>query len=110
MFVGEIGISRHEFLYELRWWEVQAILRGYHRRARNLWSAIRWQTYNLMSVSMADLKKAGIYSPVDLIRFPWDDEARDGESNSHLPSDDEIKRMQEDMKRYNEEHATSSAE
>jgi len=105
MLVGEIGISRHEFLYELRWWEVQAILRGYHRRARNLWSAVRWQTFNLMSVSMADLKKAGIYSPADLIRFPWDDEVPAAEGDNHLPSDDDIKRMQEEMRRYNELHA-----
>ena len=26
LLVGEIGISRHEFYYELRWWEVRAIV------------------------------------------------------------------------------------
>ena len=32
LFVGEIGISRHEFLHELRWWEINSIIRGYRNR------------------------------------------------------------------------------
>lgn len=32
--MGEIGISRHEFYYELRLWEIRAIVRGYRRRDR----------------------------------------------------------------------------
>jgi len=70
--VGEIGIPRSEYLYELSYWEILLITRGYSRRSREIWSAIRWSTFNLMSVSMADLKKAGIRSPKDLLPFPWD--------------------------------------
>ena len=32
--MGEIGISRHEFLYELTWWEINSIIRGYRKRNR----------------------------------------------------------------------------
>ena len=32
--MGEIGVSRREFLYELRFWEVDAIIKGYRRRNR----------------------------------------------------------------------------
>ena len=32
LFVGEIGIPRHEFLHELRWWEINSIIRGYRNR------------------------------------------------------------------------------
>lgn len=32
--MGEIGISRREFLYELQFWEVRRIIRGYRRRDR----------------------------------------------------------------------------
>ncbi len=32
--MGEIGISRHEFLYELTWWEIDSIKRGYRKRNR----------------------------------------------------------------------------
>jgi hypothetical protein len=32
--VGEIGIPRREFLYELHFWEVRRIIRGYRQRDR----------------------------------------------------------------------------
>ena len=32
--MGEIGIPRHEFLYEIQYWEVLRIIRGYRRRGR----------------------------------------------------------------------------
>ena len=34
MFVGEIGISRREFLYDIRFWEARRIIRGYRKRGR----------------------------------------------------------------------------
>jgi hypothetical protein len=32
LLVGEIGIPRREFLYDIRFWEVRRIIRGYRRR------------------------------------------------------------------------------
>ena len=32
--MGEIGIPRREFLYDLQFWEVRRIVRGYRRRDR----------------------------------------------------------------------------
>ena len=32
--MGEIGISRKEFLYDIRFWEVRRIIRGYRKRGR----------------------------------------------------------------------------
>jgi hypothetical protein len=32
--VGEIGIPRREFLYDLHFWEVRRIIRGYRQRDR----------------------------------------------------------------------------
>ena len=32
--MGEIGIQRREFLYDLRFWEVRRIVRGYRKRDR----------------------------------------------------------------------------
>ena len=34
LLVGEIGISRKEFLYDIRFWEVRRIIRGYRKRGR----------------------------------------------------------------------------
>lgn len=94
--MGEVGISRHEFYYELKWWEVKAIVRGYNRRHRHLWSATRWQTYNLMSAQAGSeaLRKAGIYKPTDLIKFPW-------EKNVSPVSDDDIADLQAELDAIN---------
>ena len=32
--MGEIGISRKEFLYDIRFWEARRIIRGYRKRGR----------------------------------------------------------------------------
>lgn len=76
MFVGEMGINRKEYLYELVFCDLLLISRGYERRNRYLWSAIRWQTHQLMTayVGSDKLREAGIHSPKDLIKFPWDKE------------------------------------
>ena len=97
--MGEIGVARREYLYEMAYWEIVLIVRGYSRRNREMWSAVRWQTYNLMCVSMADMKKAGILRPTDLLRFPW--EHGDIEQGD-LPTDEEIERMRELMRKENE--------
>ena len=34
MFVGEIGISRREFLYDIKFWEARRIIRGYRKRGK----------------------------------------------------------------------------
>lgn len=75
-FVGEIGLPRHEYLYELRHIDLLLIRRGYERRTRHLWSATRWQTYYIMAAQVGSdgMRKSGINSPTDLIKFPWERE------------------------------------
>jgi hypothetical protein len=101
LFVGEIGYNRHEYLFELDYCDILLISRGYFRRTREMWSATRWQTFYLMSVSMADLKKAGIYRPSDLIKFPWEKDELEG----NMPSQADIEEMRRMMR---EENAKSS--
>lgn len=95
--MGEIGVPRHEYLYELSYCEIVLIARGYSRRSREMWSAVRWQTYSLMLVSGADMRKAGISSPADLLPFPWESE----DDDSSLPDDEEIRRLQRLMAEEN---------
>lgn len=103
--MGEIGRTNHEFLYELRAWQLRLIIRGYHRRSRDMWSATRWQTYNLMCVSMADIKKVGIYKPSDLLKFPWEDDT--------LPTgqltDEQIEELQRQMREENARSAEAES-
>lgn len=91
LFVGEIGIPRHEFLHEMKFWELRSVMRGYNMRHASMWSAVRWQTYHLMQVSLADLKAAGIHRPTDLITFPWEQEP------PPVMTDDEVMQMQREM-------------
>lgn len=99
--MGEIGIPRREFLYELALKDIILIERGYHARNRHLWSATRWQTYQMMCVSGADMKKAGIYTPRDLIKFPWENEREEQEETGNMPTAAEIEAMREEMRRIN---------
>ena len=66
-----------------------------------MWSAVRWQTYNLMSaqVGSKELNEAGIYKPTDLIQFPWDKEP------SVPLSDEERDELKAEMAAMNEQLA-----
>ena len=102
--MGEIGLPLNDYLYRLSYADLLLISRGYENRKRDLWSATRWQTYNLMLVSMADIKKAGINSPKDLMQLPWDET---GEKEEQVKiTQEEINRMREDMRRMNEKAGT----
>lgn len=73
--MGEIGLPRREFLYDILFWETRRIARGYNKRYRNMWSAARWGTYNIMAAwNGKGLSEAGIHGPADLLQFPWDKE------------------------------------
>ena len=100
-FVGEIGIPRSEYLYDLQYLDLIQIERGYERRHRHEWSIARWQTFNLMGAFCGGdaMKKAGIHNPPDLIRFLWDS---DGDTSSFsLPTHEEQQRMIQEMREYN---------
>ena len=74
--MGEVGYNRNEFLHELRWWEIKAIIDGYRKRERTYLLMTRWSTFMIMCTGMADLKKAGIQSADDLMRFSWEESER----------------------------------
>ena len=101
--MGEIGIQRHEFLYELSYTELLLIDYGYEKRRRDLWSSVRWQTYYTMSAQVGsdNMKKSGIYSPTDLIQFPWDSDGIE-ETDSAPISNKEVQHLQQLIREENE--------
>lgn len=103
--VGEIGISRIEYLYTLDYVDIIQIERGYERRNAHLWSATRWQTYYTMlsACGSEGMEKAGIYSPMDLMTFPWERNPNNEESEGTILTDEQVQKMKEDMQRFNEE-------
>lgn len=73
-------------------------MRGYNRRCRDLWSAVRWHAFQVMAaMPYSNLGKAGIHKPSDLIQFPWD-----VESDADIPSDEEIEEMRRILQGENE--------
>lgn len=104
-FVGEIGIPRREYLYELDYLDMVQIERGYERRHRHAWSIGRWETFHLMAAFCGgeNLQKSGIHSPVDLIRFPWDYTARKGgDDDSMQPTPAVVEELRRKMREENE--------
>ena len=94
--MGEIGVSRWQYLYILDWLDLVLIERGYDRRCHHLWSAIRWSTFYTLSgfVGGEQLKKSGIHSPGDLLPLPWERKAQAPEADSqNEPSPEEEKRL-----------------
>lgn len=45
MLVGEVGVQRKEYLYELKFWEIKLIIRGYLRRQHHGWEQARLVAY-----------------------------------------------------------------
>lgn len=94
--MGEIGIDRRTFLYDLHVWEVRRIIAGYRKREHKEWERTRWQTFWLMHNGMVDLNKAGIHSEQDIVKFPWE---RPGQDD--LPTDEEIEEMRQRLQKAN---------
>ena len=67
--MGEVGISRHEFYHDLRWWEVKSIIRGYNARHHHGWEQARLVAYNArFCMGSKDL----LPTVTEWIKFPWE--------------------------------------
>ena len=67
--MGEIGIDHHTFYYELKWWEVKAIIRGYNGRHHHAWEQARLIAYN---AHFCMGSKNPIPMVTEWIKFPWE--------------------------------------
>ena len=95
--MGEIGISRHEFYYELKWWEVKSVIRGYNARHHAGWEQARLVAYNA-HYCMGSKTTPPVVS--EWIKFPWekDIETSDG---GNMPSASDIEEMRRMMREEN---------
>ena len=89
LFVGEIGIPRREFLYEIRGWEARRIMKGYQRRHVLMYQLQRMQVWASM-FSMGNPEKK---TPIDIFHLYFDDWDKD----TDLPLSDEEARGLQDM-------------
>lgn len=91
--MGGIGISRHEFLYELTLWEIKAIQEGWQLRNKDVWEASRLATFYLMSaMPYTDIRKAGIYRETDLVKFSWEKKEQEVD-DKNMPSKEEVENI-----------------
>ena len=90
--MGEIGIPRREFLYDLRFWEVRRIVRGYRQRDRLKHQLIAECAYTAMYV-MRDPKGKTV---ADMFPMLFDDD------DDYEPpiSEEEEAGLQADMEAY----------
>lgn len=87
--MGEIGIPRREFLYDLRFWEVRRIIRGYRRRDRLKLQLLAHCVY----ASIFSMRDAQGKTTADMFPSLFDD---DDDTPEEPPiSEDEFREMQE---------------
>lgn len=99
LFVGEIGLVRREYLYELAFWEMRLTMEGYQRRSHAGWEQARLIAYQ----SRFAMGNGGqTVPPVDRwIRFPWEEKKVE-------MSREEVDELQAMMKRENERLQSAS--
>jgi len=93
--VGEIGIPRREFLYDLHFWEVRRIIRGYRRRDLLKHQLMAECVYAAIHV-MRDPKGKTVED-----MFPMLFEDDDDDYDEPPISEEEVADMQAFMKAYN---------
>ena len=95
LFVGEIGISRREFLYDIRYWEARRIISGYKRRNVLTYQLLRITAY---SAYFSTRKNEKGQWPHEWLPLYFDN---DKEQNEPPISDEDIRKLQEDMAAMN---------
>ena len=93
MLVGEIGISRREFLYDLRFWEVDAIIKGYRRRNRLTHQLLAEIVYSTI-YSMRDPKGKTVEGMFPML---FEEEEDDDEPIMTKEDSDELQQLMVDL-------------
>ena len=100
LFVGEIGIPRREFLYDLQYWETFSIIEGYRKRDRIKLQLLAQVVYS----SMYTMRDPQGKRASDLFPQLFED---DDEWESPI-SEEEANELAEEMRRMNQELAKNS--
>jgi hypothetical protein len=92
--VGEIGIPRHEFLYDLRFWEVDAIIKGYRRRNRLTHQLLAEIVYTTMYINR-DPKGKTVEGMFPML---FEDEEEEDTPIMTKEDSDELQQLMEDLR------------
>lgn len=99
--MGEIGIPRREFLYDIRFWEVRRIIRGYRRRDTLKHQLLAECAYAAI-YAMRDPKGKTV---TDMFPMLFDDE--DDDDSPPPITDEEAADLMAEMQAWNEQHNTN---
>jgi hypothetical protein len=94
LLVGEIGIPRREFLYDLRFWEVDAIIRGYRRRNRLMHQLLAEIVYTTMYINR-DPKGKTVEGMFPML---FEDEEEEDTPIMTKEDSDELQQLMEDLR------------
>lgn len=92
--MGEVGLNRLEYLYDMEHCELVLISRGYAHRNRAAWEQARLVAYNA-NYCMGSKTPPPTVS--EWITFPWERDAKD-----EIDSDEDINRLREAVRREEE--------
>ena len=106
LLVGEIGISRREFWYELTWREVRAIIDGYNRRRRDGWEQARLIAYHV-AYCMGVPEGKTVPLITDWLPFYWEKPTGTQKPTSII-SKKVVDELQDFMADYNRAHAAGT--
>ena len=105
MVVGEMGRDRHEYLYDMMWWEILLIIRGYRRRNVLQYQLQRLHAFHSL-FAMRENKEG--HKPDQLWPLYFDRYIVAGMSD--LPSSEEVADMQAEMEAINAAKNQESSE
>jgi len=97
MLVGEIGIPRREFLYEMTHVEILLTVRGYFARQHSSWEQARLIAY---CAKFCMGSKTTLPTLREWLPFRW--EQRKTYSNGTTMSDEEVQRLRDLIRKENE--------
>jgi hypothetical protein len=96
--VGEIGLSRREFLYEIKFWELRRIIKGYRKRDIPKLQMMRmcayWACYSMRDPEGMD--------PMKFLPLSFDKEYED-EDEMEAEDQDDLLATIEDVNTQNED-------
>lgn len=95
LIVGEIGISRTDFLFGIECWEAQRIVKGYRNRNRLQCELLRLCAYSSFFSMRGN--KEGV-TPSEWLTLPWEKDVK----NESMPTDEEINQLRELIKKETE--------
>ena len=100
-------MPRNEFLYDIKWWEINSIIRGYQRRNILQLQMLRLNAYSSFFAMRENTERL---TPQQWMPLYFDEETPEGDDEDENAADevtmDEVERLRALMRAENEKNAT----